>query len=491
MYYNEEHKNIVEKRGDGYTYIGSYKCNEVTLDGKNKNGKQNYIRVKCPYCGSEYDIKLSSFKSGSQCTNCCNKYENSFAYHIQIELEESLNKYWDWSNNEENPYLIYKNSTKKVNIKCTKINYHGDYIITPNNFYNSKRCPYCIGKKVHPKDSFGQWLIDTYGDNAIEKYWSPKNIVDPFEISPQSNKKVWILCQEHEYHNDNGGYLVIPYSFYRGTRCPYCSRTNGKVHPKDSFGQWLINVFGEDAIDKYWSSKNNVNPFEIAPNTHRKIWILCQDKEYHNDNDGYEITPNKFYDGRRCPYCNKNSGKVHHKDSFGSLYPEKAKYWSKNNKKSSFEISPKSNRKHKFICEKCGEEFERSLDNLNVKDLGVVCNDCRSSQLEQLTKEILDKYYIKYYREYSYSDLIGVGNGYLRFDFYLPDYNTLIECQGQQHEEWIETWITKDNFELIKIHDQRKKDYCKRNGIKLIEIWYYEINDVEEIIKKELNLENN
>ena len=76
----------------------------------------------------------------------------------------------------------------------------------------------------------------------------------------------------------------------------------------------------------------------------------------------------------------------------------------------------------------------------------------------------------------------------MRFDFYLPDYNTLIECQGQQHEEWIETWITKDNFELIKIHDQRKKDYCKRNGIKLIEIWYYEINDVEEIIKKELNL---
>ena len=45
MYYNEEHKNIVEKRGDGYTYIGSYKCNEVTLDGKNKNGKQNYIET--------------------------------------------------------------------------------------------------------------------------------------------------------------------------------------------------------------------------------------------------------------------------------------------------------------------------------------------------------------------------------------------------------------------------------------------------------------
>ena len=51
MYYNEKHINIVEKRGDGYEYLGSYRTKEVTLDGKNKNGKKNYFRVKCPYCG--------------------------------------------------------------------------------------------------------------------------------------------------------------------------------------------------------------------------------------------------------------------------------------------------------------------------------------------------------------------------------------------------------------------------------------------------------
>ena len=103
MYYNEEHKKRVEERGDGYIYIGSYHRNEETIDGKNKNKNKIkrgnvYIRVKCPYCEKEYDVQLSGFigKYKVKCTNCCNEYENSFAYYIQVELGESLNKYWNW-----------------------------------------------------------------------------------------------------------------------------------------------------------------------------------------------------------------------------------------------------------------------------------------------------------------------------------------------------------------------------------------------------------
>ena len=41
MYFNEKHKERVESRGDGYTYIGSYHRNEETIDGKNKNKNKN------------------------------------------------------------------------------------------------------------------------------------------------------------------------------------------------------------------------------------------------------------------------------------------------------------------------------------------------------------------------------------------------------------------------------------------------------------------
>ena len=32
MYFNEKHKEKVENRGDGYIYIGSYRCGEMTLE---------------------------------------------------------------------------------------------------------------------------------------------------------------------------------------------------------------------------------------------------------------------------------------------------------------------------------------------------------------------------------------------------------------------------------------------------------------------------
>ena len=224
MYYNKEHEEKVNNRGDRYIYIGSYHSKEYTIDGKYSKSL-SYIRVKCPYCDKEYDITLNAFINRKcKCKKCCNSYENSFAYHIQVELQEPLNKYWDWGDNTVNPYLISKSSMNKINIKCDKKDYHFNYITTCDRFYKGSRCPYCTSKKVHQRDSFGQWLVDEFGKDAIEEYWSPKNTLDPFKISKYNKKSIWILCQEKDYHNDNGGYETTPYLFYIGRRCPYFFR---------------------------------------------------------------------------------------------------------------------------------------------------------------------------------------------------------------------------------------------------------------------------
>lgn len=407
MYFNEKHKQRVINRGDNYEYIGSYKYNEETID---KKKSKSHIRIKCPYCNKEYDVRLDNFEKGDGCSHCCNEYEKSFAYYIQQELKESLNKYWDWGKNTVNPYLISKGknrSDEKVWIKCTKTDYHESTLMSPAKFIKGARCPYCANQKIHPKDSFGQWLIDTYGNDAIEKYWSSKNTLDPFTIAPRSSNK--------------------------------------------------------------------------------KVWILCQEKDYHNDDGGYPITPNNFYKGKRCGYCNNK--KVHPKDSFGALYPSKAKHWSKNNKKSPFEVAPKSGDKYKFICENCGEEFERSLDSLNRYNHGIYCADCNNSQLEEITKQLLQKYNIKYIPQKEYNNLLGLGNGNLSYDFYIPDYNLLIECQGEQHEHYCKGFHeTKKDFEKQLEHDRRKREYAKQHNIKLLEIWYYDIDKMKDILIEELNL---
>ena len=409
MYCNKKHKKTVKDRKDGYEYIGSYKTKEITIDDKNKKGNAIYIRIKCLYCGSEYDVQLIHFKNGTNCTNCCNKYENSFAYYIQQELKEPLSKYWDWEKNELNPYLISKKNDKKIWIKCAKTDYHNSYPTTPSRFH-------------------------------------------------------------------------------QGDRCPYCTHTSGKVHPKDSFAQWGIDTFGEDFLNKYWSPKNTLNPWKIAPQSSNKIWILCQEKDYHNDDGGYKVACDNFYRGNRCPYCIHRRGYLHPKDSFGYLYPQKAKYWSKSNTKSPFEVAPYSKTEYKFYCEKCKKGFRKSLQSLNSSNIGVICNNCNGSKLEQKNKLLLMKYNINYKREKTFNGLIGVGGNPLRFDFYLPDKKIAIEDNGKQHKEYIEGMMSYDQYLTLLEHDKRKIKYCKQHGIKLITIWYDEIDKMEDILIKELGL---
>ena len=215
--------------------------------------------------------------------------------------------------------------------------------------------------------------------------------------------------------------------------------------------------------------------------------MLCQEHEYHNDDGGYLVYPYIFYNGGRCLYC--SNYKVHPKDSFGTLYPNKAKYWSKNNKKSPFEVSPGNANKYKFICQKCGEEFERDLAHMKRYDSGVICRECNSSQLEHKTKEILNKYCIEYKVQVTYEGLIGLGNGSLSYDFFLPKYNILLECQGVQHEKFTKGFHkSKKDFLKQLEHDRRKFEYAIKNNYIPMEIWYWDIDNIEEILVRELGL---
>lgn len=76
----------------------------------------------------------------------------------------------------------------------------------------------------------------------------------------------------------------------------------------------------------------------------------------------------------------------------------------------------------------------------------------------------------------------------LPFDFYLPDLNVFIEYDGEYHYHIIEFYGGLDKFISRKINDTIKNEYCKKNDLKLIRIPYWEKNNIEKILKEELNL---
>lgn len=64
------------------------------------------------------------------------------------------------------------------------------------------------------------------------------------------------------------------------------------------------------------------------------------------------------------------------------------------------------------------------------------------------------------------------------------------EYQGQQHYHPIKAWGGIKALNELRIRDNRKKELCKNNGIKLIEIDYTEPL-TEEYIRNKINLIQN
>ena len=91
-----------------------------------------------------------------------------------------------------------------------------------------------------------------------------------------------------------------------------------------------------------------------------------------------------------------------------------------------------------------------------------------------------------------YDDLLGISeNKKLSYDFYLTDYNLLIEYQGKQHEEYICLWHDSyEDFEKQLEHDKRKREYANNNGIKLIEIYDYEKHIINEVLNERIQQNN-
>ena len=108
------------------------------------------------------------------------------------------------------------------------------------------------------------------------------------------------------------------------------------------------------------------------------------------------------------------------------------------------------------------------------------CSHCSLSGGEKRIENWLRYNNIDYIYEQKYDNLTGINGGNLSYDFYLPKYNLLIEYQGEQHEH--QCGIFGD-FERQQEHDKRKREYAKEHNIELLEIWYWDFDRIEEILK--------
>lgn len=138
----------------------------------------------------------------------------------------------------------------------------------------------------------------------------------------------------------------------------------------------------------------------------------------------------------------------------------------------------------KMRCRKCGYEWEPLLANLYYKRNGHVkgCPKCNRSHGEIAIERYLSSHSIAYEPQKKFDGLVGVGGRLLSYDFFLPDYNTLIEFQGEQHYSAVDYYGGEENFQVQQAHDSLKADYASSHGHRLLTIPYKGLDRIEEIL---------
>jgi hypothetical protein len=131
--------------------------------------------------------------------------------------------------------------------------------------------------------------------------------------------------------------------------------------------------------------------------------------------------------------------------------------------------------KIKIICEEHGVFEQNAQNHMN----GSGCPKCKLSKNENRIKMFFDENNILYESQKMFD-----GCKYkrkLKFDFYLPEYNTCIEYDGEQHFKKYR--FEKNNKKLLvrQLRDQIKNEYCENNNINIIRIRYDE--DIKDKLK--------
>ena len=102
---------------------------------------------------------------------------------------------------------------------------------------------------------------------------------------------------------------------------------------------------------------------------------------------------------------------------------------------------------------------------------------------ERIITETLNSLNVYYKREMSFETCRSLKNRPLRFDFYIPEYNILIEFQGQHHYEPVNKYYrAKKVHEKTILHDNIKMEFVKRSNYKLIQIPYWDIENIRGIL---------
>lgn len=239
-----------------------------------------------------------------------------------------------------------------------------------------------------------------------------------------------VKCTIHDYI-----FKTKPNYLLNGRGCKFC----GNVSRAERLMKPFENIIAD--FNRVHKSKYTY-PFlrDEYKNNKSDITFICP------SHGQQQIKALKHLQGHGCKFCSHQSFK-----NTKEMFVEKANLI--HGGFYNYERTVYVNRATKVLitCPKHGDFYQTPREHLN----GCGCPKCRESSLERQVGEILDKNGITYIREF---------RGHTKYnksvDFFLNEYNVVIECQGEQHFYPVDYFGGKITFQK-----QIKRDVLKFNEL--------------------------
>ena len=225
--------------------------------------------------------------------------------------------------------------------------------------------------------------------------------------------------------------------------CPECKYGSKKTekHPKT--------LSQEEFLKRVHKHNPDIFTDDLYINNKTDMVFYCS-KNHHWTTKADAV----MYQKNGCPYCSGARPIVGETD-LGTVRPDVAKLLK--NPEDAILYKEYSNKSATFICPNCGHELNRMINNVSSK--GLSCDVCGDgiSYPNKIMANILSQLHIVYKPEYI------INPKKYKYDFFLPDYNIIIEMHGMQHYE--ESTLTSRTLVEEKENDKLKYEYAIKNNV--------------------------